>query len=46
MIGTPEYGKYVPNNVSPQRLSRDFLLAVSGNNITILAHSLCTTRLV
>jgi hypothetical protein len=28
MIGNGEYGKYVPNGINPQTLSRDFLLSV------------------
>ena len=29
-MGTEEYGKYVPNGTSPQKLSREFLLAISN----------------
>jgi len=33
MMGTEEYGKYVPNGTSPQNLSREFLLAVTNIHI-------------
>ena len=29
MVGHEEYGFYVPNGISPERLTREFLLAVS-----------------
>ena len=29
MMGNGEYGKYVPDGVNPQSLSREFLLSVS-----------------
>ena len=28
MIGNPEYGKYVPDNINPKKLTRAFLLTV------------------
>lgn len=31
MQGNPIYGKYVPDNMDPRKLSRGFLLAVSNN---------------
>lgn len=34
-MGTEEYGKYVPSGISPQNLSREFLLAVSNIHIIL-----------
>ena len=41
MIGNAEYGKYVPNGVNPQALTREFLLSVSYNIISTLVDILC-----
>lgn len=45
-MGTEEYGKYVPNNTSPHKLSRDFLLAVFNIYITLIVNSLYTAIII
>ena len=39
MIGNPEYGKYVPDNINPKKLTRAFLLTVIIIIIYFLAYS-------
>ena len=39
MIGNPEYGRYVPDNTNPKKLTRAFLLTVIIIIIYFLAHS-------
>ena len=46
MMGTEEYGKYVPNNTSPHKLSRDFLLAVINIYLILLVGNICTARII
>ena len=33
MIGNPIYGKYVPDNTNPKKLTRAFLLTIRNINI-------------
>ena len=39
MIGNPEYGRYVPDNTNPKKLTRAFLLTVIIIIIYFLAYS-------
>ena len=39
MIGNPEYGRYVPDNTNPKKLTRTFLLTVIIIIIYFLAYS-------
>jgi hypothetical protein len=43
MVGHEEYGLYVPNGIPPERLTREFLLAVSLFYIISLVDRLCPT---
>lgn len=45
-MDTEEYGKYVPNITFPQKLSRDFLLAVYNIYIGLIVNSLCAAIII
>ncbi len=46
MIGNGEYGKYVPNGINPQNLSREFLLSVRQYIIISIAHFIYRSKSV
>ena len=41
MKGNPEYAAYVPDNIDPTKLSREFILAVNIIFNYYIAHSFC-----
>lgn len=41
MMGNASYGDYVPDKISPESLSRDFLLCVSNIYLIIIVSCIC-----